>query len=244
MQAPTLAQALAAWERGIEGGIVERSLQLFAMTRPDAPLEALADVSLGERDDALFELREAMFGPDATGRLVCAGCGEPQEIRLRLDDLRVGKSDRKSTEIPVTFGGYGLRLRLLNSRDLLEAASTGDMEAARNILLERCVVSAQRDDRDIAPSELPAAVVSEVAKTLTAADAEADLVLNVSCPACGQRSTIPFDIALFLWEELDAWADRLLREVHTLAAYYGWSEREILELSPVRRRRYLEFAAG
>jgi hypothetical protein len=244
MQAPTVARALAAWERGIEGGVVERSLQLFAMTRPDAPLEALADVSLGERDEALFELREAMFGAEATGRLVCAGCGEPQEISLRLDDLRVGRSERKPAEIPMTLGTYQLRLRLLNSRDLLEAASTGDTEAARSILLERCVLSAKRDDRDIAPSDLPPAVVSEVAKTLTAADAEADLVLNVACSACGQRSAIPFDIALFLWEELDAWAERLLREVHTLATYYGWSEREILELSPVRRRRYLELAAG
>jgi hypothetical protein len=244
MQAPTVARALAAWERGIEGGVVERSLQLFAMTRPDAPLAALADVSLGERDDALFELRKAMFGPQATGRLACVGCGEPQEISLRLDDLRVGKSDREAAEIPLTCGGYRLRLRLLNSRDLLEAASTGDTEAARNILIERCVLSAERDNRDIAPRDLPAAVVSEVAKTLTAADAEADLVLNVACSACGQRSSIPFDIALFLWEEVDAWAERLLREVHALAAYYGWSERDILELSPVRRRRYLELAAG
>ena len=37
---------------------------------------------------------------------------------------------------------------------------------------------------------------------------------------------------------------RILREVHTLAAAYGWSEAEILALSPARRRVYLELAAA
>ena len=50
----------------------------------------------------------------------------------------------------------------------------------------------------------------------------------------------PTDIAGFFWAELDAWARRLLREIHTLARFYGWSEAEILALSPLRRRCYLE----
>lgn len=51
-----------------------------------------------------------------------------------------------------------------------------------------------------------------------------------------------FDIGAYLWEEVDAWADRTLRDVHLLAASYGWSERDILDLSPARRGRYLELA--
>ncbi len=35
-------------------------------------------------------------------------------------------------------------------------------------------------------------------------------------------------------------AERLLREVHTLARAYGWSEGAILELGSARRERYLE----
>jgi len=36
------------------------------------------------------------------------------------------------------------------------------------------------------------------------------------------------------------WAQRILADVNVLARAYGWSEREILSLSPTRRRHYLE----
>ena len=38
-------------------------------------------------------------------------------------------------------------------------------------------------------------------------------------------------------------APALLRDVATLAAAFGWSEREILALPAVRRRAYLQLAA-
>jgi len=71
-------------------------------------------------------------------------------------------------------------------------------------------------------------------------DPQADLQLAMVCPQCAHRWTTTFDIASFFWTELNAWALRLLREVHTLASVYGWSEAEILDLSPTRRKAYLE----
>jgi hypothetical protein len=49
-----------------------------------------------------------------------------------------------------------------------------------------------------------------------------------------------FDIATYLATEVHTWASRQLREVHDLARAYGWSEAEILAMSPTRRRAYLE----
>jgi len=48
-----------------------------------------------------------------------------------------------------------------------------------------------------------------------------------------------FDPAAFLLSEVDGYAARLTGEVHRLARAYGWSEASILEMSPVRRQRYL-----
>jgi hypothetical protein len=45
-----------------------------------------------------------------------------------------------------------------------------------------------------------------------------------------------------MWAQIDARARRLIAEVHTLAREYGWSEREVLDLSEVRRALYLELA--
>ena len=51
---------------------------------------------------------------------------------------------------------------------------------------------------------------------------------------------MPLDVAAFFWTELNAWAVRLLREIHALASAYGWREADILALSPKRRDLYLE----
>jgi hypothetical protein len=42
-----------------------------------------------------------------------------------------------------------------------------------------------------------------------------------------------------LLDSLSHWAERCLDQVHTLARAYGWSEAQILALSPVRRACYL-----
>ena len=52
-----------------------------------------------------------------------------------------------------------------------------------------------------------------------------------------------FDTATFFLQELDARAAHLMREVHTLAWYYHWSEREIVKMSRHRRAQYLELIA-
>jgi hypothetical protein len=71
-------------------------------------------------------------------------------------------------------------------------------------------------------------------------DPGADVRIGLSCPACQHGWTLGFDIVSFIWGEIEDWAQRLLADVHVLAQAYGWSERDILALSPTRRQLYLE----
>jgi hypothetical protein len=64
--------------------------------------------------------------------------------------------------------------------------------------------------------------------------------LDFKCPACGVVFEESLDLASFLWSEFEGRAKRLLLDVHLLARAYGWSEAEVLSLSPVRRAFYLE----
>ena len=57
--------------------------------------------------------------------------------------------------------------------------------------------------------------------------------------SAGRGGARTFDIGAFFWSEIDAWAGRILQQVHVLASAYGWSERDVLALSPVRRQLYL-----
>ena len=71
-----------------------------------------------------------------------------------------------------------------------------------------------------------------------------DLELALECPDCSQRWLAAFDIATFLWHEIDVWARRTLREVHALARAYAWREPDVLALSPTRRQIYLELSGA
>ncbi|MFG3290584.1 hypothetical protein ACGF3G_17480 [Streptomyces sp. NPDC048179] len=140
----------------------------------------------------------------------------------------------------VQEGGWDAEFRLPSVADLHAAARAADPRAA---LLARCLVSAAHHGTAVPAAELPAPVQRRIAEAVEAADPGADLTLNVACPECGAATRAELDIASYLWTELDSWARDVLLDVHLLATAYGWSEPEILALSPLRRRYYLELCA-
>lgn len=143
--------------------------------------------------------------------------------------------------IEVTHGQWRVRFRVPTPGDLL-AAAQAPPEHARATLLARCVLDARKGRRKVGAADLPPAVQARVAEAAAANDPHADITFDVPCPVCGHRTKASLDAAAFLWAELDAWARGTLLEVHLLAATYGWSEPEVLALSPLRRRHYLELA--
>ena len=67
----------------------------------------------------------------------------------------------------------------------------------------------------------------------------ANVQLALSCTSCDHRWQVCFDIVSFFSSEINASAQRTLREVHTLASTYSWREMDILTMSPSRRQFYL-----
>ena len=127
-------------------------------------------------------------------------------------------------------------MRPLNTSDLRAVADA----PSRERLLRRCVTAVRRDGRTLGPAEdLPPGLAEEIGRRAEAVDPQASVELQLACPDCGHLWAVPFDTVSFLWDEVGAWAERTLREVHLLASAYGWGEDEILALSPERRRRYL-----
>jgi hypothetical protein len=134
--------------------------------------------------------------------------------------------------------------RLPDSHDLLLLENCKSTQHARQLLLERCVMAATFEDESGGdPAELPEDLQSEIAQAMAQADPQADLQLALCCPDCGHDWQPAFDIAHFLWQELQAWALHMLRDVDTLARAFHWAEHDILNLSPRRRQAYLELCA-
>ncbi|MGY6020822.1 T4 family baseplate hub assembly chaperone [Streptomyces spinosirectus] len=234
------AELLAAWETGLGEAPVGRALLLHRAARPDVDVSRLPAVPVGEREADLFALRRALFGERMQVRLECAACGQDMEFDLDAGELAGSLGGRGEQVVRVQEGGWDVEFRLPGIADLEAAARSAD---PRTALLARCLVSAARGGSPVAGPELPATVQHRIAEAVEAADPGADLVLDIACPECGAATRAELDIASYLWTELDAWARDVLLDVHLLATAYGWSEPEILALSPTRRRYYLELCA-
>jgi hypothetical protein len=114
-----------------------------------------------------------------------------------------------------------------------------DAEGAAHRFLELCCV----EGRDTSSGQL-AELMAQVETGLAALDPAADISLALACDSCGHGWAADFDIGALLWEEIEARARGLLGEIHGLARAYGWTEPEILALSPERRAAYLELAGA
>jgi hypothetical protein len=236
MRVLSASDLLTVWERAAHEAPLQQALALLSAACPDRDPAALADLSIGQRDALLLRLRAATFGPQLTGVVDCPACGEQIEIAVNAGELQ---SQAAAAAVAVDADGYAVQLRLPNSHDVI-AASGLDLSSARAAILRRCVLSARCDGAAIDAGELPEAVLAIAEQRLADADPQADVRLRLACPACGQDATTVLDIVSFFWREIDAWACRLLREVHTLASAYGWTEETILALSPFRRQCYLQ----
>jgi hypothetical protein len=232
----TPQELLELWERGAERSRAERAVDLLTAAGFEDCADDAAALSVGHRDDALLTLREWTFGSALHAEADCPRCGAELELDFETSDVRAGPAPASNGELAVRSGGRRIAFRSPTSADLLAAEREDGAEAARTLLLERCVMSAGGDGA----SALSPAAVDAVAASMADADPQADVRLALACPDCGATSILPFDVDTFFWREVEAWAQRLLHEVAALARAHGWTEDEILALSPRRRRFYLE----
>jgi hypothetical protein len=247
---------LDLWEQGHSQTPVQRALALLAAADPRTPLEVLERLSIGERDARLLTLREWTFGPRVVSVANCPQCGERLEMAFNLADVRVparagaaspGELHGEGQALVLEHSGYRLSFRPPNSHDLASLAASADPQQASRQLVRRCLLEVEHDGQKVerpSAARLPAALIKAVEERIAQADPQADVTLALTCPACSHRWDAIFDVLTFFWTEIQAWAPRILREVHQLASAYGWSEAEILALSPGRRQAYLEMIAG
>lgn len=227
------------WEVGVRQHPLDRALTILAVADPVTARETHATFSMGQRDTRLLNVWEQTFGPRLDGYVECPNCRERLEFGLDTAQLRAepGPATQDHT---LHLEDFALRFRPPNSRDLAAAVACVYPDAARRLLVRRCVLQADRAGAVIDGDDLPEPVVAALAARMAECDPQAEVLLSLTCPACGCGWQALFDIVTFLWAELAARARRLLREVHQLAMAYGWREANILALSDARRQFYLE----
>lgn len=247
MREPSTTALLDAWEHGLGRPASERALALLAASDPAGAAEEHARLPLGERDARLLALRQWAFGSRLDGVAGCPACGAELELSFDATELALTSPASEegggaASELTLHVDGHEVGFRVPNSLDVREAAFAGTVAGARRVLLQRCVTTSRRSGSPVEPVALPSAVVDAIEEAMADRDPQADVRFALACPDCGHEWDAIFDVGEFLWGEVDQWARRVLVDVASLASAYGWTEAQVLGLSPARRDAYLELA--
>jgi hypothetical protein len=222
-------EAVAGTDTGSAIALIERLL--IAGPPPSVRPGDAAALSTGQRDRVLAELHLQTFGPRISATLRCGACGENFDIGFALPDLLVHVRTKATRDVAPSPDGIiayrRLRFRLPTGVDEVAVAGLAAADA-RAALLARCLVSSMPD----APEGLEP-VMAEVDPLL-------DLDLPVRCAECGAEQLQPFSMQAYCLGSLLAERRRLVEEVHTLAAAYGWARAEILAMRRTVRREHVE----
>jgi hypothetical protein len=246
MQVPSTQDLLAAWEHGrATPRPTGRALALLSAACAEIPPGEVARLAIGARDRLLLTLRRQMFGSRMTAVTQCPACRASLELEFDLDDINVtpsGKAElpESAEALSLSQDGYEISFRLPNSLDLLALPGHGSIDESKRHLIACVLLQALHGDREISAAELPQALIDALDREMSLSDPQGEIRLNLDCAECQTNWRAPFDIVSYLWSEIDAWAIRLLRDVHRLARAYGWPESDILALSPMRRQCYLD----
>ena len=214
---------------------------------------------VADRQYLLLKLRQMTFGDRVHADLFCPwpDCGKRVSIDFNVDDVPVQASTDKGPLYHITLSPAAagetdptdreIHFRLPNGADqeLISPLLMENEAKALSLLLARCI---QRIGQSVLTDESQIEAFSPLARKEIETEMErlapqVELDMEMSCPECGRLFVAPFDLQSFFFGELRAGGDRLYREVHYLAYHYHWSEREIMDMTVEKRRKYIDVLA-
>jgi|SRR5450432_1012498 hypothetical protein len=242
MRALTAEELLRIWEQGLDQPPLEKSIRLLGSACSATDLRDISHLSIGERDARLLALREWMFGDTLRNTAECPKCKEKAEWEINTADLRLQKllPDPGIRIFEIDKSSYFIRFRLLDSDDISRAIKDPVYRTDEKKILSDCILEARKSGVICDAADLPEPVWEAMAGLMSKEDPQADIKVKISCPICKHQWQAKFDIMSFFWAEIHNWAQRMIQEIYLLARSFGWSEKEILNMSDRRRQMYIQ----
>lgn len=217
-----LARVSGEEETWLSPGRAGEATRLLAALLRDGTLDPAA-LPVTVHDRLLAAVFRAEIGDTARCRATCSACGTPFEFALPIDAVTAKQDSEAAAAGAVGEDGRwrfdGLSIRAPTLHD----AASGDAQA---LLAAVCAPEPAPSQRDAV-----VAFLDRAAPVLT-------LDLDARCPSCDASQQVAFDLPRFLVGALAVERPFLVREVHLIAARYGWSRAEILAMPRDDRRAF------
>ena len=226
----------------MDHSLIDKSIILLDLANPELEPEDIEMLSIGRRDSMLFELRKRMFGSRLINTAYCPKCNEQIEWENDIKDLNILDSDvgKLQNEYSTTIDNFNILFRLPNTSDFLNSQGRDVVHVDSHKIIRSCITKVKKGSDDYNISDLPDNILNAIEDQIEKEDSLADIRMLLTCPNCSNQWQASFDIVSYLWAEINSWAKNTLQEVAFLAGSFGWSEQEVLSMSPKRRQMYLE----
>lgn len=220
--------------------------------------EMTRNLLIADRQFLLLELRKLTFGNKIQATFFCPWpeCGSKMDIDFSINDIPVEESKDKgpfyqmdlSPDAAFTNNGEKkyteiiFRLPTGADQEVISPVVHQNEGLAFSMLLNRCI---QKIGPHVQPKEehiyqLSPKARMEIEQQMEDVAPKVDLAMNAICPECNREFDVPFNLHHFFFGELQTSLNLLYREIHYLAYYYHWSEKEIMEMPREKRYRYIE----
>lgn len=233
---------LELWEGSERKSPLYFSLLIICEFYPELSFEKVLQLPIGVRDILIFKIRKELLGDEMTGYTSCPQCGEKVEWKMKYLDFGFPFEPGIPDKIYHSFqkGRYRITYRLPNSSDSFEMLKNRNNSDNYNYLISECIQEVILNKKAVQNAELPNDILEKVFEQMELKDEFANIRISVVCPACKNQWESIFDVVDYFWMEVNSLTNRILSEIGILAYSFGWSEKEILDLTPERRRTYIE----
>ncbi|MDJ0841882.1 MAG: hypothetical protein QNK37_35595 [Acidobacteriota bacterium] len=202
---------------------------------PASP-EQTAALCIADRQYLMRRLA-ALLGRDTIWQsAACGGCDAVFDFQVTQTQLPVSSPGPGYPFAEISLGGVTFRLKAPTGRDQEAAAAVPDPQLALQTLAWRCILENGDGRPKPDPQTLGRQTLADIETALEEVTPEAAVIIQTSCPECGQTNQVEIDPYLVL----QAGPTDLYNEIHTLAINYHWDEARILALPRRRRLKYLD----
>lgn len=199
-------------------------------------IDEVRGLSVGDRQFLMGRLAAELDASPVWLTPFCHACGELYDTSYRPSELpfKPAGAGYPSCELDTPDGR--LCIRVPTGADQEAIADIPDEHVAMLRLLDRLVRPVD-DDAPIDVSGLQGETLAAIESTIETMAPEVANELVVHCPRCEAEQRV----RIHPYSVLERPVNGLLAQVHNIAAYYHWSEQEILALPRHRRKIYLDF---
>ncbi len=201
------------------------------------------DLTVGKRIECLLTIALTNSKSSESFPLRCRHekCREMMEIEISLRDIfDLQRHADDSDYFDIISEGKTIRMRKPTGADQLkwQSASQAGKTALMTMIVETLMCRDEKVD-DVGDVVVSDAVIGAVNRIMDKSDPLVNLTVTVCCPICGREDQRAIDLEEHSIRKLREAQNELVRIVHRLAAFYGWSESQVLSLPPRRRYQYL-----